>query len=73
MARLRVLSGDQVAEILEEHGFVRVRQRGSHLSMQRRAGDATLTVIVPMHRELRTGTLLSVIRQSKLDRALFER
>jgi predicted RNA binding protein YcfA (HicA-like mRNA interferase family) len=40
--------------------------------MQRREGDTTLTVIVPMHRELRTGTLLSIVRQSKLDRALFE-
>ena len=73
MARLRALSAVQVLEILEQHGFVRARQRGSHLAMQRREGDTTLTVIVPMHRELRTGTLLSILRQSKLDRSLFER
>jgi len=40
--------------------------------MQRRDAGTTTTVIVPEHRELRTGTLLSIIRQSGLPRALFE-
>jgi predicted RNA binding protein YcfA (HicA-like mRNA interferase family) len=40
--------------------------------MQRRAEGTTTTVPVPDHRELRTGTLLSIIRQSGLERLLFE-
>ena len=40
--------------------------------MQRTGGGSTTTVIVPLHRELRLGTLLSLIRQSKLERSLFE-
>ena len=72
MGRLRVLSGRDVCRILSEHGFVQVRQRGSHVVMQRREGESTVTVPVPDHPELRTGTLLSIIRQSGLPRSVFE-
>lgn len=71
MGKLRNLSGAEVRRILEEHGFRQVRQRGSHIAMQR-DDERTRTVIVPMHRELRAGTLASIIRQSGLDRELFE-
>ena len=67
-----MLSGREVCRILEEHGFVEVRRRGSHIVTQRRDGEHTTTVPVPDHRELRPGTLLSIIRQSGLPRALFE-
>jgi len=72
LARLRVLSGPEVVALLERHGFRQVRQRGSHLALQRRDEASTVTVIVPLHRELRPGTLLSIVRQSRLDRSLFE-
>jgi predicted RNA binding protein YcfA (HicA-like mRNA interferase family) len=40
--------------------------------MQRHLEVTTITVPVPDHRELRVGTLLSIIRRSQLPRALFE-
>jgi predicted RNA binding protein YcfA (HicA-like mRNA interferase family) len=40
--------------------------------MQKRTANGTITVPVPLHRELRPGTLASIIRQSQLDRSLFE-
>lgn len=49
-----------------------VRQRGSHIVMQRRTAESTITVPVPNHAELRIGTLQSIIRQSGLPRTLFE-
>lgn len=72
MGRLRVLSGREVCRLLGEHGFEEVRRRGSHVVMQRRVGDSTITVAVPDHRELKTGTLLSIVRQSGLARGVFE-
>jgi predicted RNA binding protein YcfA (HicA-like mRNA interferase family) len=72
MGRLRVLSGREVCQILERHGFVEVRRRGSHVVMQCRTDTGTLTVPVPDHRELAIGTLLSVIRQSRVSRSEFE-
>jgi len=34
LAKLRVLSGKEVCNILSENGFVEVRKRGSHVVMQ---------------------------------------
>jgi len=69
---LRVLSGEQVAAILESHGFAMVRQRGSHRILQKRTPQGTVTVPIPLHDPVRRGTLLSIIRQSGLPRQLFE-
>jgi len=65
LVSLRRLSGREVCKILGQQGFVQVRQRGSHVVMQRRAEGST-------HKELKIGTLLSIIRQSQLPRSLFE-
>jgi len=40
--------------------------------MQKRLADTTITVPVPQHKELKTGTLQSIIRQSGVGRAAFE-
>ncbi|MBX3057427.1 MAG: type II toxin-antitoxin system HicA family toxin [Anaerolineae bacterium] len=72
MGKLRNLSGREVCKILEEQGFVQVRQQGSHIIMQRRIVNSTTTVPVPNHKEIRQGMLRSIIRQSGLPRALFE-
>jgi len=57
---------------LAANGFVEVRRRGSHIAMQKTDADGTVTVPVPDHRELRTGTLMSIIRQSGLPRSEFK-
>lgn len=72
MGRLRVLSGSQVVSILRSQGCVEVRRRGSHIVMQQQLPHTTITVPVPDHKELRMGTLASIIRQSRLPRDLFE-
>ena len=72
LGRLRALSDLEVCRILGEHGFAEVHRRGSHVVMQQRTEDSTVTVPIPMHDELRTGTLRSIIRQSGLPRSLFE-
>ena len=40
--------------------------------MQKLEGTGTVTVPIPDHRELRIGTLRSIIRQSGLSRSEFE-
>jgi predicted RNA binding protein YcfA (HicA-like mRNA interferase family) len=49
-----------------------VRRRGSHVVMQKRTGNTTITVPVPDHDELKAGALASIIRQSGLPKELFE-
>jgi predicted RNA binding protein YcfA (HicA-like mRNA interferase family) len=72
LGKLRVLSGAEVCALLSKHGFEEVRRRGSHIVMQKRTATSTITVPVPDHKELRLGTLQSIIRQSRLRRELFE-
>ncbi|TAL38860.1 MAG: type II toxin-antitoxin system HicA family toxin [Spirochaetes bacterium] len=72
MGRLRVLSGMEVCAILSRHGFLMIRQRGSHVIMQKKLPETTITVPVPNHSEIRIGTLHSIIRQSGVSRSEFE-
>ena len=73
MAKLGRFSGREVCGIMEANGFVLVRQKGSHRIMQKSSAEGTITVPVPDHAEIRTGTLRAIIRQSGLPRWLFER
>jgi predicted RNA binding protein YcfA (HicA-like mRNA interferase family) len=73
MPKLGIFSGAEICDLMRSQGFELVRQRGSHLIMQRRLGDSTITVPVPNHREVKIGTLQSIIRQSQLPRDLFLR
>ena len=72
MSKLGHFSGTEVCRILEQHGFCQVRQRGSHAVMQKRDGMSTVTVPVPTHREVRIGTLMSIVRQSGVPKSAFE-
>ena len=72
MPKLGHFPGTEVCRILEQRGFQMIRQRGSHAVMQKRDGISTVTVPVPMHREVRIGTLSSIIRQSGVPKSAFE-
>ena len=72
MGKMRVLSGREVCAILFRLGFTRLRQTGSHIIMQRQNGADTTTVPVPDHKEVRRGTLRSIIRQSGVAKDEFE-
>ncbi|MDP9388598.1 MAG: type II toxin-antitoxin system HicA family toxin [Actinomycetota bacterium] len=61
--RLPRLSGAAVVRALERADFEQVSQRGSHVKLRHADGRV---VIVPLHRELATGTLASILRQSGL-------
>jgi len=67
---LHPLTAREVVRILKDHGFIELRQRGSHLIL----GKGPLTATVPMHMgDVAMGTLRSIIKQTGLDRNLFER
>jgi len=72
LAKLRRLSGAEACGILQKYGFTEVRRRGSHVVMQKRTVQSTVTVPVPDHEELKMGTLSSIIRQSGIARSEFE-
>jgi predicted RNA binding protein YcfA (HicA-like mRNA interferase family) len=67
MPRLPVLSGQDVVKILEKLGFEQVRQRGSHVVMRRGSAGC----VIPLHKELKTGTLAGILRQAQLSHDAF--
>jgi predicted RNA binding protein YcfA (HicA-like mRNA interferase family) len=67
-----VLSGKIKRLMAVVGGYEQIRQQGSHIIMQKKIKDSTITIPVPDHKEIRTGTLMSIIRQSRLDRSIFE-
>jgi len=66
MHRLPAISGKEAIFVLKKAGFIQIRQKGSHVSLQKTTPEKTYKVIVPMHKELAKGTLLDVLRQSGL-------
>jgi predicted RNA binding protein YcfA (HicA-like mRNA interferase family) len=64
MPKLPSVKPHEVIRILENIGFYKVRQRGSHLQMKR----GNLLVTIPVHPgDLNPCTLKSILRQAKLD------
>ncbi len=68
MGRLPVLSGRELVAALKRAGFVQIRQKGSHVSLERTEGDRTWRTVVPLHHELAKGTLRDILNQSGLSK-----
>ena len=60
MPKLPVLSSREIVRGLGRLGFEQIGQRGSHIKLRR----GSETVIVPNHREVRKGTLGSILQQA---------
>lgn len=70
MARLPVISGDEIVRVLGRAGFVWDRTEGSHMILLHPNGRR---LSVPRHRELGRGLLRSLIRDAGLTREEFIR
>ena len=62
MPKLPRISGAAIIKTLERMGFVRVRQSGSHVIMRRDSKGC----VVPMHNEVKVGTLAGILRQAEI-------
>ncbi len=64
MPSLPRVAGEEAIRALERLGFVRVRQRGSHVVLKRQTAAGETGCVVPLHSELAIGTLRGVLRQA---------
>jgi predicted RNA binding protein YcfA (HicA-like mRNA interferase family) len=60
MPKLPVVSGKECRKVLGWLGFEEARQRGSHVVMKR----GEFGCVVPMHSEIKTGTLSGILKQA---------
>ena len=66
MPKLPSASGERAIRALKRAGFVELRQKGSHVSPEKRVGEQLLKTVVPMHSELAKGTLSDILKQCGL-------
>jgi predicted RNA binding protein YcfA (HicA-like mRNA interferase family) len=66
MAKLPSISGERLVRALKRAGFVQLRQKGSHVSLERKIEDRTFKTVVPMHATLAKGTLSDILKQAGL-------
>jgi len=71
MPELRNVSGREAVRALERLGFRQVRQRGSHVIMARQDPEGNVGCAVPMHRELKIGTLRGILKLARVSPAEF--
>jgi predicted RNA binding protein YcfA (HicA-like mRNA interferase family) len=71
--KLPIVSGFEVIKLLGKIGFRHLDQHGSHVIMIKELEGRKLKPVIPLHKELATGTLLSIIKQAGLSRDEFLR
>jgi predicted RNA binding protein YcfA (HicA-like mRNA interferase family) len=62
MPKLPRVSGAEALRARERLGFEKVRQRGSHVIVRRGSKGC----VVPIHAELKVGTLAGLVRQAEV-------
>lgn len=71
--KIPLISGIEVIKRPKKTGFVATRQKGSHVRLEKSMSDTTIKITVPLHSELKKGTLNRIIKDSGLTLEEFEK
>ena len=66
MSKVPSLNYQQVIKALRRDGWIVIRQKGSHIRLQKRLPDEMLKIIVPAHRPIKRSTLSHILKQARL-------
>ncbi len=66
MNKMPVISGKQLIKVLNRLGYSIIKQRGSHIKMQKKTPVGTHSITVPQHYEIAKGTLSDIINKVSL-------
>lgn len=66
MTEIQSLSYRKVVNALQRAGYVVVRQRGSHIRLQKRTKERVFKITVPAHNPIKKSTLAKIIKDSGL-------
>jgi predicted RNA binding protein YcfA (HicA-like mRNA interferase family) len=64
--KLPQISGVELVKKLQRFGFVLVRQRGSHMRLEKNTPEGIIKLTVPAHKTLKKGTLHHIIKGAGL-------
>jgi predicted RNA binding protein YcfA (HicA-like mRNA interferase family) len=57
----------KIVKALQRDGWTVVRQKGSHIRLQKHIADETLKIIVPAHRPVKRSTLAHILKQARIE------
>jgi predicted RNA binding protein YcfA (HicA-like mRNA interferase family) len=60
------LAYDRIIRALQRDGWVVVRQKGSHVRLQKHTPSETLKLTIPAHRPVKRSTLSHILKQARL-------
>ncbi len=66
MSKVPSLSYAKVTKALQKDGWLVIRQKGSHIRLQKRNKDEILKITVPAHTPIKRSTLSHIIKQAKI-------
>jgi predicted RNA binding protein YcfA (HicA-like mRNA interferase family) len=66
VTKIPSLPYDRIIRALQRDGWTVVRQRGSHIRLQKRVGDEVLKITIPAHRPVKRSTLAHILKQARL-------
>ena len=67
MSKVPSLSYKKVIAALKRDDWIVVRQRGSHIRLEKKLLDETIKITVPAHKPIKRSTLAKIIKQSRMD------
>ncbi|MDF2955273.1 type II toxin-antitoxin system HicA family toxin [Candidatus Alkanophaga liquidiphilum] len=68
MPKLRKVSGEDVVKILcNKFDFQITGRRGGHVRLSKMTTEGKVGTVVPMHKELKIGTLRGILKLAKVD------
>ena len=65
------LSYIQIINALKRDGWIVVRQKGSHIRLQKRFGDELVKIIIPAHKPVKRSTLAHILKQARISLEVF--
>jgi len=66
MSKVPSLNYDKLISALRKDGWIVVRQKGSHIRLQKTTRKGTLKLTVPAHRPIKRSTLSHILKQVQL-------
>ena len=66
MTKVPVINYEKVVKALKRDGWVVVRQKGSHIRLQKHLQDEMLKLTIPAHHPLKKSTLSHILKQARL-------
>ncbi len=67
MSKVPNLPYTKIIAALQRDGWIVVRQRGSHIRLEKTMPDEVLKLTVPAHRPVLRSTLARILKQARID------